>query len=531
VIPRPRRFERKILGAMVLVALGPLVGALLLGRQALRETYEVGVNDRVGGQLTGQLELYRAHFEALRTSAEQLADLAAADVALAQAVAPVEPDLDDAAARLREFLDAHPTVAQATVVRGDQAILAVPTDPRHDAGSHRLLTLRRPLIRRPGTMGPEAEVEVTVGAPRRLFAAFEEAGAIHEVYERLSQERDYLSGTYLLVFSSLLGAIIVVALGVGLVLGRRVTRRVGLLVEATARVGRGDLRTTLPVDGRDEVGELTRSFNRMVRDLRESRDRIDYLQRVSAWQEFARRLAHEIKNPLTPIQLAVQEIDRAYRVGDPKYADKLADAKTIVEEEIATLRRLVGEFSGFAKLPAVRLERADLGETVDEVSRGLRTIPEEEELRRRDRDAHGDGDPPASAPAVRVEVVPDGGRGIDVLVDPMLFRRVLDNLVRNAVQALLRTPAGGVVRVVAGPAVDGGGELLVADDGPGIPPDLLDRVFDPYVTTRVDGTGLGLAIVKKIVLEHDGEIELLPAEPRGTIARIRLPAAPPRGHG
>jgi nitrogen fixation/metabolism regulation signal transduction histidine kinase len=517
---------------MAVVALGPLLGALLLGRQALREAFEVGINQRIGGQLDQQVDLYRRHFEVLRRSAERVADLAALDPELTAATAG--PDLDRAAAAeaARRFLTAHPDVAQLVLLRlrpggGEDRLLAVPRVPRSLDADPRVIDLDRPLRAAgfdapPGSSpaedvsdqgaGPVVVLRVRVAAPRALFDAFDEAGAIREVYQRLAAERDYVSASYLLVFSLLLGGVIAVALGFGVALARRVTRRVGQLVAATARVGRGDLRTSLPVDDQDEVGELTRAFNRMVRDLRESRDRIDYLQRISAWQEFARRLAHEIKNPLTPIQLAVQEMGRSYPGDDPDYAAKLADAQTIVQEEIATLRRLVGEFSAFAKLPEVRLELSDLGDAVEEIGRSLRTIPEEEA-------AEGDG-------PVGIELVVDvdGGRGVPVELDPMLFRRVLDNLVRNAVQAILG--AGGVGRVTVTAAAGPGGrgaEVRVVDDGPGIPADLAERIFDPYVTTRVDGTGLGLAIVKKIVLEHDGQIVFLPRPGGGTEARIRLP--------
>ena len=158
----------------------------------------------------------------------------------------------------------------------------------------------------------------------------------------------------------------------------------------------------------------------MVRDLRDSRGRIEYLQRISAWQEFARRLAHEIKNPLTPIQLAVQEVHRSYRGDDAGYKQRLDDALAIVEEEVATLRRLVSEFSAFAKLPQASLEPADLNEFVREISRSLQTVPEELEAAKR-------------RSACECHAAP---RALPVRIDAMMLKRAVDNLVRNAVQAL-----------------------------------------------------------------------------------------------
>ena len=118
-----------------------------------------------------------------------------------------------------------------------------------------------------------------------------------------------MSDVYVWVFGVLVFLVILVAFLIGAILSRRVTKRVASLAEASRKVGAGDLNVSLPTSATDEITELTQAFNDMVRDLRDSRTRIEYLQRISAWQEFARRLAHEIKNPLTPIQLAAQEIE------------------------------------------------------------------------------------------------------------------------------------------------------------------------------------------------------------------------------
>src|SRR5262249_53679606 len=153
-------------------------------------------------------------------------------------------------------------------------------------------------------------------------------------------------------------------------------------------------------------------FNDMVRDLRESRERIQYLQRIGAWQEVARLLAHEIKNPLTPIQLAAQEIHESYRGDDPCFRQKVKEARGIIEEEVSTLRRLVGEFSAFAKLPEVHLADADLGDFVYEMERPMVAV----------RDEKGAANAPV---AIRVErpTTP-----LPVRVDAMLLRRCVDNL-------------------------------------------------------------------------------------------------------
>jgi nitrogen fixation/metabolism regulation signal transduction histidine kinase len=316
-----------------------------------------------------------------------------------------------------------------------------------------------------------------------------------------------VSGFYLAVYISLLMSVIVVALGIGLTLSRRVTRRVMQLAEATERLGAGDLSVSVPVEEGDEVSDLTRAFNDMVRDMRESRTRIEYLSRIGAWQEFARRLAHEIKNPLTPIQLAVQEVHRTYKGDDARFRRTLEDARAIVEEEIATLRRLVGEFSEFARLPEVHLAPADLGVFVREAV-----------------DAPFRGDEALDDDASPVELVAEiEARAVPVQIDGMLLKRCLDNLVRNASQALRGANKENGRVIVASHARDDHAILQVRDNGPGVPEEAWERVFDPYYTTKSEGTGLGLAIVKKIVLEHGGEISCGRAPEGGACFQIRLP--------
>jgi two-component system nitrogen regulation sensor histidine kinase NtrY len=503
---RLSRFERKILLAIAAVAFVPLLGALLLGQRALREAYEVGVNPRVRRELEKGLELYREHFALLKGSANQLADALAADHALCEAARAGAPQ--QARERLDALLTHYQAVARARLTTAAGAELAHAERSERLTPSMRLLELERALADEPGG----ARLHLTVAAPGEPFTAYQRAGELAEVFARLQSSSELVSSFYLVVYMSFLLSVIVGALAVGVAISRRVTRRVALVADATTRVGAGDLSVQVPTEVDDEIGDLTKAFNAMVRDLRESRGRIEYLQRISAWQEFARRLAHEIKNPLTPIQLAMQEVHRSYRGDDPVYRKRLQDALSIVEEEVATLRRLVGEFSAFAKLPQATLEPADLGELVREIARSLQAVPEEL----------------ASALPVQVECSAAPGE-LAVRIDAMMLKRAIDNLVRNAVQAIAAEPGRarpGVVRIVA--RRDGAHAVLeVADDGPGVPEDARSRVFDPYFTTKAEGTGLGLAIVKKVVLEHGGEIDCGPSALGGASFRIRLPLTSP----
>jgi two-component system, NtrC family, nitrogen regulation sensor histidine kinase NtrY len=288
-------------------------------------------------------------------------------VAVAEADAQAMDDL------LAATLDRYPHVGAIAVRDGEGEVLAsAERRERLDMDTMRLLTRRRDVDAH-GRL-----VEVTIATPAKAFQDYQRAGEVAEVYGRLRASAGYVSHFYLIVYIAFLLTVIVVTMGVGFVLSRRVTRRVADLAEATRLVGAGDLTIEVQTDARDEVGELTRAFNDMVADLRDSRERIDYLSRIGAWQEFARRLAHEIKNPLTPIQLAAQEMLQGYRGDDPQYRRKLEDATGIIQEEVTTLRRLVGEFSAFAKLPEAQLSDADLRDFLHDIDRSVPAILDDE---------------------------------------------------------------------------------------------------------------------------------------------------------
>ena len=496
------RFERKIFTAIAAVALVPMIGAVWLGQRVLREAYEVGVNPRVRAELERGLHLYRDHFALLRRNANQVADAVASDYVLLRAVEREDPAA--AQARLVDLLSSHEVLAAARVRReGGPGIFAEAGRPDRRGADMRVLELERPM---PAL--PRHRVTLIVVTKVAPFVAYQRAGELVEVFSRLQSSGALVSGFYLVVYMGFLLSAIATVLAVGLALSRRVTRRVALLAEATSRVGAGDLSVRVPSDADDEIGDLTKAFNTMVADLSDSRDRIEYLQRIGAWQEFARRLAHEIKNPLTPIQLAMQEVHRSYRGADTAYRKRLEDARSIVEEEVATLRRLVGEFSAFARLPQARLELSDLGVFVHELGRSLAVLLQEQ----------------SRSAAIEVKcVVADGP--LPVEIDGMMLKSAVDNLVRNAVEAIAQKPQQlrhGMVRISV--RTEGEAQLLeIADNGPGIPPKDRGRVFDPYYTTKPDGTGLGLAIVKKVVLEHGGSVECGASDLGGAAFWMRFP--------
>jgi two-component system nitrogen regulation sensor histidine kinase NtrY len=485
---RVSRFELKISAALVLAATLPLFGALFLAGRVAEENLSLGLGPRVVERLTAVPALYGDLFQARKQLyAEQ-----------AQAVARALPRDPARAARYLEGAVAHvPRLRRAALLGADGAVLAEAENRGaaaegewRDAPAH---------VELPGGGRLECVFEIEA----RFFAELAEARDVAELVQGVDALRAEIRRSYVRAFGALLVGMAIVAAGIGIVLARRTTRRVSRLVQAVQRLAGGDLAVQVdPGHASDEVAELAHAFNEMVREVRESRDRIVYLEKISGWQEVARRLAHEIKNPLTPMKLAFQQLDARWRSSpakerDPEFARLLGEAGEIVRDEIGTLQRLVDEFSGFAKLPEVKPEPADLGEFVEDF---LRTSPQVRE-------------------GADVEVVKASG-ATPVALDRALMRRVLANLCANAAEAV--RPARARIHLGVARTRDRA-VLTVGDEGPGIDRARRERIFDPYFTTKQGGTGLGLAIVKKIVLQHGGEIQAGDRPGGGAVFTVALP--------
>ncbi len=221
-------------------------------------------------------------------------------------------------------------------------------------------------------------------------------------------------------------------------------------------------------------------------------------QKVAAWREVARRLAHEIKNPLTPIQLSAERLQRHF-AGAPEATRALVDeCATAIVTEVESLKGLVDEFSQFARMPAPRAIPTDLHGLLDEALALYRGLFSDVEIRTRFADAL----PKVSA-------------------DPEQIRRVIINIVDNAIEAVERRGAIDIeTQHDAGHSLV---RIVVADNGPGIPAAERDKLFLPYYSTKQRGSGLGLAIVRRIVAEHGGSIDVSDNVPRGTRFAIELP--------
>jgi signal transduction histidine kinase len=303
-------------------------------------------------------------------------------------------------------------------------------------------------------------------------------------------------GTVLFAFLAALAAGTAAAAAAGRALASRITRPVEALQQAAARVAAGDLGARVEVRASGEVADLVSAFNAMTAELAQSRTRLAQAERIAAWREVARRLAHEIKNPLTPIAMSVETLRDALDEGRPDFREIFDEATRAVSDEVRRLKRIVDEFSRFARLPAP--ERAPVAPE-ELVSAVLALFPEA---------------PPGVAVAREVEP------GLPaVLADRDQILQVLLNLVGNALDAM---PAGGTLRVRASRA-PGGVSFTVSDTGGGIAPEDLARVFEPYFTTKEGGTGLGLAIAHRIAEEHGGRLEAASEPGHGAAFTLTLP--------
>jgi nitrogen fixation/metabolism regulation signal transduction histidine kinase len=295
-----------------------------------------------------------------------------------------------------------------------------------------------------------------------------------------------------------LGALIGVVL-IGLFVARRTARDLDRLVEGSLAAARGDLDHRVPVRSKDEVGAVASAFNFMMEDLKTSKEKLVIAERIAAWQEIARRLAHEIKNPLTPIQMAMDTLRKSYKKQHPEFAEILDESTRTVLEEADRLKKIVAEFSDFARMPKPELSRIDLNDIV----RSALSL------------YHG---------AVKLDItLADDLPALDG--DKGQLTQVLLNLVENARDAIGSREDGRIVVATRRGDANDRAMLVVEDNGPGVPAELKDKVFAPYFTTKHSkgGTGLGLAIVHRIVSDHGGRITITDAAAGGARFSIELP--------
>jgi nitrogen fixation/metabolism regulation signal transduction histidine kinase len=290
---------------------------------------------------------------------------------------------------------------------------------------------------------------------------------------------------------------ILLALLVALWTTARITRPVEALAAGARAVAAGDWKTQVEVRPGDEIGALAAAFNQMTRELLEQRDRLLQAERVAAWRELARRLAHELKNPLFPLQITVENLQRARDAHPEQFDEVFRESTATLLAELGKMRGIIGRFSDFAKMPPPQLETVDLNELVRD---SLKLFAAQMA---------------AAGVSARLELAADLRA---VQADPSQIARAVQNLVLNAIDAM---PSGGTLTIRTAPH-EGGARLEIADTGAGLTPEECARLFTPYYTTKTHGTGLGLAIVQSVISDHGGKIAVRSEPGKGTTFVIDL---------
>jgi two-component system nitrogen regulation sensor histidine kinase NtrY len=300
--------------------------------------------------------------------------------------------------------------------------------------------------------------------------------------------------------------------GLGLLLGAilswwgaaRITQPVTKLVNGAREVAAGNWNARVDLHSKDDIGQLAAAFNQMTEELVDQRDRLVQSERVAAWRELARRLAHELKNPLFPLQITVENLRRA-RMKNTDDFDEIFDESTeTLLAEIENLKGIIGRFSDFARMPRPELRTVDVNEVV-------RTV-----VRLFEAQFSAVGRPPIT-PELHLEAnLPH------IQADPLLLHRAIENLVLNAMDAM---PSGGVLAIATSTG-DGSVVIEIADTGSGLTKEECERLFTPYYTTKQHGTGLGLAVVQSVISDHGGTISVESESGVGTTFRIVLMIKP-----
>jgi signal transduction histidine kinase len=348
-----------------------------------------------------------------------------------------------------------------------------------------------------------ANQELSRMKPRELY---EQDGDLLTILMGGTESGFFLSATYspqqrLPQFLTLYIVAIVVgvfAIGFAVALAWSLARRADLelnnLLAATERVARGDLETPLFAYDTGEFSRLADGLSDMIAKLKKSQERLSATERIAAWQVMGRKIAHEIKNPLTPISISTDDLRRSYSEGRTDFGNTLTECTTTIKNEIARMTRLLDQFVAFARMPAPSPTAVDVISIVEDI----RSLFQ------------------ADITAGRLEVANRSSRK-SVFVDPEQIKQLLINLIKNGQEA-----SGGLVTVRIADS-EKAIVIVVEDSGPGFSKEKLANPFEPYVSTKKEGSGLGLVICQRIAIDHGGAIELYNRTEGGAGVRVTLP--------
>jgi nitrogen fixation/metabolism regulation signal transduction histidine kinase len=342
-------------------------------------------------------------------------------------------------------------------------------------------------------IGADEAVAAAIWVPPTFFADMDSVGEALGYYRQLGVVVDVQRRYVLLLVALLSVALVVLAFGLAHALAGQMAKPLADLSGAIERVAVGDLSARVNPSGAREIRRLGEGFNSMTEGLEAATERLKEAEREAAWREVARRLAHEFKNIMNPMSLSLYRLRRRAEAMATEHREVYEQSLEAIDDGVHQITRLADQFSRYARMPEPRFGPLDL----TEVTRAAGRMHEHER--------------------VRVEIEP--GPPLPVRGDSLLLSRAIHNLLLNACEA---SPEDSIVRVRTR-AVDGRAMLEVLDQGPGVPGDLMDSIFDPYVSTKNRGSGLGLALVRDVAAQHDGAAGIENREGGGARAWFALP--------
>lgn len=350
--------------------------------------------------------------------------------------------------------------------------------------------------------GRKYSAVISAALPKNFDAKASNITRIIQLYSRFEFFYNKLFVVLILFFVYFSLPILLLAILTSFLLSDEIIKPIAHLEEAITRVIEGDFSYRILTKQKDDLANLVKSFNKMVSELDQSRQNLVQNEKVSAWQEIAQRMAHEIKNPLTPIKLSAQRILKKFNESPESLENILPASTDAIISEVENLTKLIEQFRDFAKMPVPNPTKINLQEYLEQIILLYS----------------------GSFPGVDIDI--SGVTDVSLMADPDLLKSVFSNLLSNAIESL-KSGKGRIV-IQADEIVKGNSRycrIQIQDDGIGMKPEIRKKIFNPYFTTKEGGTGLGLPIIERIISEHNGRIWLESEEGTGTTFFMDLPSA------
>jgi nitrogen fixation/metabolism regulation signal transduction histidine kinase len=521
-------FRTKLIIAFSFMTLVPTVLLLFVSYNLNIKSIELWADEKVAlalreaVDLTNALEIF--HTLPMADSAERIAfdpeivkllaqkkDVSKRAHALALEEDYIVAIYDSSGNRIFSTMANQPPLNISSFLPPIEALPDIPTTSDIDVGDEGLFLCTMPI---PSKAGEERLGAVVIGRllpfnrssiasiRKQVNSLRADIGAGQASYIRAVTTKRPAQKTVILVLLLTSALIFFIAFWTSTLISKGITNPINRLIAGTKQVARGNLNYRVDVDTNDEFAILADYFNRMTEDLKRSTEELKRAEKMAVWQEVAQKLAHEIKNPLTPIQLCAQRLQRRYNSNQEGFSEVLSQCTQTIIDEVEGLRRLLDEFSKLAKLPAPQLNRVNVRKIIQNAVELLGELPENIAVKTE----------------FESEIPP-------IFADGDQIKRACFNIIKNAIESMAEQGGSLTIKAYYSKSEE---QVVIQfiDTGPGVPPEVIPKLFLPHFSTKKDGMGLGLAIVRKIVDDHGGEIHVDPSPSEGgTTFTIRLPVA------